>query len=111
MRLIDADELIRTIEGENEDVDEFDNPQKAPRSGYSLGLLRRVISAQHDKMSAQQYGDTWKKICKQHSNEPCVAGCPLGKLESLCCCALPTKETIAIVEKWAREHPKERSEE
>lgn len=57
------------------------------------------------EMSAREFGEKWRRLCKFFSQSPCSM-CPLYAFGDTC--SLPTTQSIAIIEKWAQEHPEKR---
>lgn len=79
-------------------------------SSQFYGTMGEAVAAWNNRvlvpqeMSAVEYGDTLVKICASHNGR-----CAECEVEHPC--AIPDKRTVPIVEKWAKEHPEERSED
>ena len=63
------------------------------------------------EMSAREFAKAFRRMCDSYdvNGHNSCEGCEVWR-ENICClCDMP--DIIPIVEKWAREHPEERSEE
>lgn len=70
-----------------------------------------LIPAVPQEMSAREFAKAFRRMCDSYdvNGHNSCEGCEVWR-ENICClCDLP--DIIPIVEKWAREHPEERSGE